>query len=77
MSDIEEIIGNFAVLDDWDDRYRYLIELGRELSPLAEAAELAATKNAISAGTVRNLIMFGLLLVVFCSNSPPRSWVSH
>ena len=45
--------------------------------PRAKAAELAATKNAISAGTVRNLITFGLLLVVFCSNSPPRSWVSH
>jgi cysteine desulfuration protein SufE len=38
MPDIEEIIENFAVLDDWDDRYRYLIELGRELPPLAEAA---------------------------------------
>ena len=38
MADIEEIIDNFAVLDDWDDRYRYLIELGRELSPLSEAA---------------------------------------
>ena len=37
MPDIEEIIDNFAVLDDWDDRYRYLIELGRELPPLAEA----------------------------------------
>ncbi|MGA8694247.1 MAG: SufE family protein, partial [Xanthobacteraceae bacterium] len=38
MTDIDEIIDNFAVLDDWDDRYRYLIELGRELPPLAEAA---------------------------------------
>ncbi|HXW49486.1 MAG TPA: SufE family protein [Xanthobacteraceae bacterium] len=38
MADIEEIIDNFAVLDDWDDRYRYLIELGRELPPLSEAA---------------------------------------
>src|SRR5262249_27820035 len=28
---IDEIIDNFAVLDDWDDRYRYVIELGREL----------------------------------------------
>ena len=26
------------LLDDWDDRYRYLIELGRELPPLHEAA---------------------------------------
>jgi cysteine desulfuration protein SufE len=38
MADIEEIIDNFAVLDDWDDRYRYLIELGRELPALPEAA---------------------------------------
>jgi len=38
MADIDEITDNFAALDDWDDRYRYLIELGRELSPLSEAA---------------------------------------
>jgi cysteine desulfuration protein SufE len=44
MPDIEEIIENFAVLDDWDDRYRYLIELGRELPPLAEAAHSADNK---------------------------------
>ncbi len=44
MADIEEIIGNFSVLDDWDDRYRYLIELGRELPPLAEAARNDANK---------------------------------
>jgi len=44
MADIEEIVDNFAVLDDWDDRYRYLIELGRELPPLAEAAHHDANK---------------------------------
>ena len=44
MPDIEEIIDNFAVLDDWDDRYRYLIELGRELQPLPEAARSDANK---------------------------------
>ena len=44
MADIDEIIGNFGVLDDWDDRYRYLIELGRELPPLAEAAHSDANK---------------------------------
>ena len=38
MPDIKEIIDNFAVLDEWDDRYRYLIELGRELPPLSEVA---------------------------------------
>jgi len=44
MADIDEIIGNFAILDDWDDRYRYLIELGRELPPLAEASHSDANK---------------------------------
>ena len=44
MTDIEEIIDNFSALDDWDDRYRYLIELGRELPPLAEAAHSDANK---------------------------------
>jgi cysteine desulfuration protein SufE len=44
MADIEEIIDNFAALDDWDDRYRYLIELGRELPPLSQAAHSDANK---------------------------------
>lgn len=36
MTKIDEILDNFALLDDWDDRYRYLIELGRMLPPLPE-----------------------------------------
>ena len=44
MADIEEIIDNFSVLDDWDDRYRYLIELGRDLPPLAESEHNDAHK---------------------------------
>ncbi len=44
MADIEEIVDNFSVLDDWDDRYRYLLELGRDLPPLAEAAHSDANK---------------------------------
>ncbi|MFP3921673.1 MAG: SufE family protein [Dichotomicrobium sp.] len=31
---IDEIIENFEFMDDWEDRYRYVIELGRELEPL-------------------------------------------
>jgi cysteine desulfuration protein SufE len=34
---IEEIRDNFALLDDWDDRYRYVIELGRTLAPMPDA----------------------------------------
>jgi cysteine desulfuration protein SufE len=44
MAGIDEIIENFSVLDDWDDRYRYLIELGRELPPLAQSAHNEANK---------------------------------
>ena len=32
-----EIIENFGFLDDWEDRYRYLIELGKDLPPLTES----------------------------------------
>lgn len=33
---INDIIESFALLDDWEDRYRYVIELGRELTPYPE-----------------------------------------
>jgi cysteine desulfuration protein SufE len=41
---IDEIVENFSLLDDWDDRYRYVIELGRGLSPLDETDRSAANK---------------------------------
>ena len=41
---IDDIIGNFELLDDWEDRYRYLIELGRTLEPLAKEAYTEANK---------------------------------
>jgi cysteine desulfuration protein SufE len=41
---IDEIIENFSLLDDWDDRYRYVIELGRGLAPLPESARTEANK---------------------------------
>jgi cysteine desulfuration protein SufE len=41
---IEAIVDNFALLDEWDDRYRYLIELGRTLEPLPAAAHNDANK---------------------------------
>jgi cysteine desulfuration protein SufE len=37
MTPIDEIVDNFSLLDEWDDRYRYVIELGRTLEPLPEA----------------------------------------
>jgi len=44
MVTIDEIRENFALLDDWDDRYRYVIELGRTLDPMPESEHSAANK---------------------------------
>ncbi len=38
MTSIADIIADFDLLDEWEDRYRYLIELGRKLEPLPEEA---------------------------------------
>jgi cysteine desulfuration protein SufE len=37
MTAIDELIDDFSLLEDWDDRYRYVIELGRALPPLPES----------------------------------------
>ena len=44
MTSIDDIRDNFEILDEWDDRYRYVIELGRTLEPLPEAEHSAANK---------------------------------
>jgi cysteine desulfuration protein SufE len=41
---LETIRDDFALLDEWEDRYRYIIELGREMSPLEEAEKTATRK---------------------------------
>ena len=40
----DEILTDFDLLGDWEDRYRYVIELGRGLVPLPEAERSPATK---------------------------------
>ena len=45
MPTLSDITSDFAVLDDWEDRYRYLIELGRELPPLPD--ELRTDTNKV------------------------------
>ncbi len=35
--DIDELADTFELLGDWEERYRYLIELGRKLPPMAES----------------------------------------
>jgi len=44
MTTIDEIVDNFTLLDEWDDRYLYVIELGRTLPPLADNAHIDANR---------------------------------
>lgn len=41
---IDEISADFELLDDWEDRYRYVIELGKSLEPLPDAARTSENK---------------------------------
>src|SRR6476469_1709569 len=41
---LADIRSDFELLDDWEDRYRYVIELGRGLPPLPEAVRTEANK---------------------------------
>ena len=41
---VEELIDSFAFLDDWEDRFRYLIDLGRRLEPMDAALKTEQTK---------------------------------
>ena len=41
---IDEIIADFELLDDWEDRYRYIIDLGRSLAPLPDLARTEGNK---------------------------------
>ncbi len=43
-ADIEDLISDFEMLDDWEDRYRHLIELGRSLPDMDAAFKTPATK---------------------------------
>lgn len=40
----EDIVADFDFLDDWEDRYRYVIDHGRKMAPLDDALKVPATK---------------------------------
>jgi len=44
MNSIDDIVADFSLIDDWEDRYRYVIELGRMLDALPESARTDANK---------------------------------
>jgi cysteine desulfuration protein SufE len=40
----EDLLAEFAFLDDWEDKYRTVIDLGRSLEPMPEVLKTDATK---------------------------------
>ena len=62
---IEELLEDFEFLDSWEDRYRYIIELGDELEDLD--AELRVEENRVQ-GCVSNV----WLIASFDASSPPQ-----
>ncbi len=40
----EEIVEDFEFIEDWEDRYRHVIDLGKAMEPLDEALKVPATK---------------------------------
>ena len=40
----EEIVEDFEFMDDWEDRYRHVIDLGKDMEPLDDALKVPATK---------------------------------
>jgi len=44
LTAIDDLLADFEILDDWEDRYRHVIDLGRELAPLPEADHTAENK---------------------------------
>lgn len=65
MPTIEDITADFEFLDDWEDRYRYLIELGRSLPAMPEAELNEANK-------VRGCVSQVWLTTKTDDASPPR-----
>lgn len=41
---IDELADNFSLFDDWEDRYRYIIDLGKKMDPLPEEDKTKANK---------------------------------
>lgn len=65
MQSIDDIEADFELLDDWEDRYRYLIELGRQLPDMPDGSQTDANK-------VRGCVSQVWLLSDVEPGSPPR-----
>lgn len=42
--EFEDLVETFEFLDDWEDRYRHVIDMGRAMDPLEDVLRVPATK---------------------------------
>lgn len=67
LPSLDEIRETFALLDSWEDRYRYVIDLGKDLDPLPDAARTEENKvrgcaSQVWVETIRDETPGGLIL---------------
>lgn len=67
----EEIVETFSMLDDWTDRYEYIIDMGRQLPPLPEEyrTEQYRLKGCQSQVWIKTELVDGLLQIKATSDS--------
>ena len=67
----QEIVDTFGVLEDWTDRYQYLIDLGRQLPPLPEEfkTEQYRLKGCQSQVWIKTEVRDGLMHILATSDS--------
>jgi len=67
----QEIVDTFGVLEDWTDRYQYLIDLGRQLPPLPEEfkTEQYRLKGCQSQVWIKTEVRNGLMHILATSDS--------
>ena len=44
MTEIEDVLGSFEILGDWDQRYQYLVELGERMPPMPDRYKVEANR---------------------------------
>ncbi|MES2340879.1 MAG: SufE family protein [Pseudomonadota bacterium] len=44
QDDLADLVSEFDLLGDWEERYRYVIDLGKDLAPLSDAERSEANK---------------------------------
>ena len=63
--ELDELVETFELLGDWEERYRYLIELGRKLPPMPESDKTEVNK-------VRGCMSQVWLMHKLVPGSPPK-----